>query len=146
MKIYSENVPEKSLKTSMNTQKIIEKLHQLYPEKKVVLNPSENPTEIICELDPTSAHPEKSIALAIVGSSKPHYHQFSTEIYETQKGILTVYVSGKKRILQEGEKITIEPNCVHYVTGEDAWFLIYSEPGWTFEDHIVVEEYSFNSY
>lgn len=41
-----------------------------------------------------------------------------TEIYEAKKGILTVYVSGKKHILQEGEKITIEPNTVHYVTGE----------------------------
>ncbi|MDP4011487.1 MAG: hypothetical protein Q8P72_04645 [Candidatus Roizmanbacteria bacterium] len=49
-------------------------------------------------------------------------------------------MSGKKHILQEGEKITIGPNIVHYVEGDEAWFLIYSELGWTVEDHIVVEE------
>ena len=122
----------------MNTQKIIKELHQLYPGKKVILDPSENPTEIICEISPTSKHPENSIALAIVGSSKPHYHKYTTEIYEARKGILTVYVNGKKHVLNEGEKITIEKNTVHYVEGDEAWFLIHSNPGWTFEDHILV--------
>jgi len=59
----------------MNTQKIIKELHALYSGKQVILDPPENPTEIICELSPTSEHPEKSISLAIVGSSKPHYHK-----------------------------------------------------------------------
>lgn len=124
----------------MNTQKIIKQLQQKYPGKKIILNPPEHPTEIICELSPTSEHPEKSIALAIVGSSKPHYHKNSTEIYEAQKGILRVYVNGEKHILQEGEKITIKPNTTHYVEGDEAWFLTHSSPGWMFEDHIVVEE------
>jgi len=124
----------------MNTQKIIKELQQKYPGKKVILNPPENPTEIICELSPTSEHPESSVALAIVGSSKPHYHKNTTEIYEAQKGILTVYVNGEKHILQEGEKITIKPNTIHHVEGDEAWFFIHSNPGWMFEDHIVVEE------
>jgi len=124
----------------MKAQKIIKELQQKYPGKKIILDPPENPTEIICELSPTSEHPEKSIALAIVGSSKPHYHKNSTEIYEAQKGILTVYVDGKKNMLNEGEKITIKPNDVHYVEGDEAWLLTHSSPGWKFEDHIVVEE------
>lgn len=124
----------------MNTQKIVKELYTKYPGKEIVLDPSENPTEIICELEPTSDHPERSTALAIVGKSKPHYHKKSTEIYEAVKGTLTVYKGGKKFMLNEGEKITIEPNIVHYVEGDEAWFLTYSTPGWTFEDHIVVDQ------
>ena|SRR3989338_1318585 len=122
----------------MNIQNIIKELKQKYPGKKIILNPQDNSTEIICELSPSSDHPEKSIALAIVGSSKPHYHKYTTEIYEARKGILTVYVNGKKHVLNEGEKITIEKDTIHYVKGDDAWFLIHSSPGWTFEDHILV--------
>ena len=36
----------------MNTQKIIKELHARYPGKQVILDPPENPTEIICELSP----------------------------------------------------------------------------------------------
>ncbi len=124
----------------MNTQKIIKELSAKYPGKKVIFDPPENPTEIICEIDPTSDHPEKSIALAIVSRSKPHYHKKSTEIYEAVKGVLTIYKDEGKHTLHEGEKITIEPNIVHYVEGDEVWFLTYSKPGWTLEDHIVVEE------
>jgi len=124
----------------MNSKKIIKELQNKYPDKEVILDPPENPTEIICELEPTSDHTERSIALAIVGISKRHYHKKSTEIYEAVKGILTVYKGGKKFVLHEGEKITIEPNIIHYVEGDEAWFLTYSKPGWTFEDHIVVGE------
>jgi len=124
----------------MNTQKIIKELQAQHPGKKVILDPPDNPTEIICEIEPTAVHPERSVALAIVGTSKPHYHKKSTEIYEAIKGILTVYIEGKKHVLHEGEKITIEPHVIHYVEGDETWFLIYSSPGWTFEDHIVVEE------
>ena len=124
----------------MNSKKIIQELQVRYPEKKIILDPPENPTEIICELEPTSDHPDRSTALAIVGKSKPHYHKKSTEIYEAVKGTSTVYKGGKKFMLNEGGKITIEPHIIHYVEGDEAWFLTYSEPGWTFEDHIVVEE------
>lgn len=121
----------------MNTQKIIKELQAQYPGKKVILNPPDNPTEIICEIEPASDHPERSIALAIVDKSKPHYHKKSTEIYEAVKGILTVYKEGKKHVVHEGEKLTIEPNVIHYVEGDETWFLTYSSPGWTFDDHIL---------
>src|SRR3990167_2636525 len=124
----------------MNTQRIIKQIKKGYPGKKVILDPPENPTEIICELESTSDHPEKSIALAIVGKSKSHFHKKSTEIYEVVKGILTVYKDGKKYILNEGDKITIKPNIIHYAEGKEAWFLTHSNPGWTFEDHILVNK------
>ena len=122
----------------MNVRKILKAIENKYPGKKIILDPPENPTEIVCELETTSDHPEQSTALAVVGSSKPHYHKKSTEIYEAVKGTLTVYKNGKRHTLKQGEKITIEPNVIHHVKGNEAWFLTYSKPGWTFEDHIVV--------
>jgi len=128
------------LNKSINIQKIIKLLQQKYPVKKIILNPPKNPTEIICEISPTSEHPENSIALVIIGKSKPHYHKKSTEIYEVQIGILTVYVNGKKHILNEREKITINPNIIHYVEGNEAWFLTHSSPGWAHEDNILINK------
>src|SRR3989344_9675092 len=113
----------------MNIKKIIKKLRFKYPGKEIILDPQDNPTEIICEREPTADHPERSIALAIVGKSKPHYHKKSEEVYEAVKGILIVYKNGKKIILKEGGKITIAPKTIHYVEGNEAWFLTYSEPG-----------------
>ena len=123
----------------MNTQKIVEEIKKEHPGKTIILDPQDNPTEIICEIDPTSNHPEKSIALAVVGRSKPHVHKKSTEVYEAVKGELTVYKNEKKFVLNEGEKIMINPSEVHYVEGDEAWFLTYSEPGWRFDDHIIVD-------
>lgn len=122
----------------MNSQKIIKELHDKYPGKRIILNPPDNPTEIICEIEPTEEHPEKDVALAIVDRSEPHYHKKSTEIYEIIKGTLTVYKDGKKYVVQKGDKLTIEPNVVHYVEGDEVWLLAYSTPGWTLEDHILV--------
>lgn len=124
----------------MNTKKIIAEIEKQYPDKKIIYDPQDNPNEIICEIDPTEKHPEKSIALAVVGKSKLHYHKISTEIYEAIKGKLTVIINGKKHVLKEGEKITIKPNEIHSAEGNEAWFLTHSKPGWKFEDHIVAEK------
>ncbi|OGG12510.1 hypothetical protein A2875_04525 [Candidatus Gottesmanbacteria bacterium RIFCSPHIGHO2_01_FULL_46_14] len=121
----------------MNTGNIIEEIKKKYPGKTIILDPEEDPTEIICEIDPTADHAERSIALAVVGKSKSHVHKKSTEVYEAIKGQLIVYTNGKKFMLQEGEKMTIKPGEVHYAEGNEAWFLTYSEPGWRLDDHIV---------
>ena len=123
----------------MITQKIIQEIKKKYPGKAIILDPKDNPTEIVCEIEPTTDHPEKSIAIAVVGRSKPHYHKNSTEIYEAVKGELTVYKSGKKYVLKEGERLTIETGEVHNVEGDEAWFMTYSAPGWRLDDHIVVD-------
>jgi len=77
--------------------------------------------------------------LVIAGKSKPHVHKKSTEIYEPVRGKLVIYKNGKKFILHEDEKIVIEPNIIHYVEGNETWFLTYSKSGWTMEDHVLVE-------
>lgn len=121
----------------MNTKKIVSELKKKYPGKEIILNPSKNPTEIIVEIDPTSDHPEYGVALAVVGRSEPHYHKNTTEVYQVIKGKLIVYIAGKKHILKEKEKITINPGTIHYVVGNETQFLTYAKPGWTAQDHIL---------
>jgi len=123
----------------MNTERILEKLEKTYPDKNIVLAPSEeNCTEIIVEVEPTADHPERSLTLAIVGKSEPHYHNKSTEVYEVTKGELTLHIEKEAFILKGGAKKTIKPGQVHYVEGNETWFLTHSTPGWTFKDHILV--------
>lgn len=124
----------------MDAKKVVKELKVKYPDKKIVCDPEDYPTEIIVEIEPTSDHPKRSLALAVVGKSKPHYHKKSTEIYEAVFGKLTVYVEGKKYELKKGEKVKIKPGKVHCVVGEEAWFLTHSKPGWTLKDHILKEE------
>lgn len=126
----------------MDKQKIVRRIKEEHPNKEIFLDPpgSDNPTEIIVELEPASEHPERSLALAVVGKSAPHYHKVSTEIYESVEGDLTVIVDNEKHILKPGEKFTITPGQIHSAEGENVWFLTHSTPGWTPEDHIVVEQ------
>jgi len=122
----------------MNVKKIKSLLKKKYPGKKIIVTDSKSSGEIIVEIEPTANHPERSLALAVVGKSKLHYHKKSTEIYEAVKDELTVYIEGKKHVLKEKGKVTIKPGQIHYAEGDEAWFLTHSRPGWTFEDHILV--------
>jgi quercetin dioxygenase-like cupin family protein len=122
----------------MNVQGIVAQLKQKYPRKEALVEQADDICEIVVELEPTKDHPEKSVALAIVGKSKPHYHKVSTEIYEVIEGILVITVDGNKYTLQAGEKMTILPNQIHSAEGDEAWFLTYSTPGWTVKDHILL--------
>jgi len=130
----------------MNVQKVIEQIKKEYPGEAIILDPEDSPAEIIVEIEPTDDHPSHSLALAVVGKSRPHYHNKSTEIYEAVKGTLTVYTDGKPHILKPGDKITVRPGVTHSDEGDEAWFLTHSSPGWLFEDHIVVDraEYEIN--
>lgn len=125
---------------TMDANKLIAELKAKYPGKNIVKDPPDSvaPGEIIVELEPTTDHPEKSLALAVVGKSRPHYHKKSTEIYEAVKGELTVRLGDKTVVLKPGQKLTVEPGVVHSAQGDEAWFLTHSTPGWTFEDHIHV--------
>ncbi len=114
----------------MNVERIIRELSEKYPRKKIIKNREENPTEIICEVEP-------GLAVAVIDKSITHYHKKTTEIYEKIKGELTVYKNGKQYKLGEGDKITIEPEEVHYAVGNETWVKALSELPWTPEDHII---------
>lgn len=123
----------------MNIKKVIVALKAEYPGKNILRNLENGSEEIVCEIEPTTLHQDYSVAMAIVGRSLPHFHRKSEEVYEVVKGTLTVYKVNKKFVLKKGETIIIEPLTLHWVEGNETWFLTYSKPGWTLEDHIIAE-------
>lgn len=125
---------------NMNVKNVITELKQHYPGKDIIQNPTENPTEIICEIDPPSLHTEYSIAIAVIDQSRPHYHKKSTEVYEILQGDLVLTVGGKDYALKSGEQMTIIPNQIHWAKGNGTWVKVTSRPGWTIQDHILADE------
>jgi len=122
----------------MNYKKVVTELKKKYPGKKIFVDDNDGGQEIICEIEPTKDNPQKSVALAVVGRSKKHYHKKTTEIYEVVKGKMNLYIEDQKYVMKKGDKQQIKPGKVHWVEGNEAWFLTYSSPGWTPEDHILV--------
>lgn len=122
----------------MNAKRIIHELETQYPGKKIILLPPDDPKEIICETDPASAHPQYSSAVAIIDSSAPHYHKISSETYTITRGGLDLFLNGKKKVLRKGEEYTVSPYTIHWAKGNETWAQVYSTPGWTTGDHILV--------
>lgn len=123
----------------MSAKEIINYFQEQYPGKNVVKLPPDKPTEIICELEPSSEHPEYSIAIAAVGSSKPHYHKKTTEFYEVIRGGLTLIVDDESVELKVGDTYTVKPEQIHHAKGSFTLVKVTSRPGWTPDDHILVE-------
>lgn len=126
----------------MNINEVIDSLKKQYPGKQIVLNNKDNLTEILCEVDPTALHSERSTAIAIIDWTPPHYHNNTEEIYEVVKGQLTLSIEGKTQVLNVGQSATIYPGQIHSATGEETWVRVTSKPGWLKKDHILVEEKS----
>ena len=122
----------------MNKKKILNELRKKYPKANIVLNDQQNPTEIICEIEPTSKHSDYDIAIAVIDKSIPHYHKKTTEEYEVIKGKLVLTVGNKKIILKKGDKFVIKPNTIHFGKGQETWVKTTSKPGWTQEDHLLI--------
>lgn len=121
----------------MTADDIIKKFKTDYPGKNIVALPEDSPTEIICEVDPTSEHPEVNVAIAAIKASTPHYHHKATEVYEVLQGELELTVDGTQTTLYEGDTHTIQPGQVHSATGNFTLVRVTSRPGWTIEDHIL---------
>ncbi len=123
----------------MKVNLIINNLKRLYPEKSIFENKDSGgiTREIICEVEPTSKHPNYSLAIAVIENSIPHYHKVIKEEYEVLKGELVMHLGNGKQILRTGDKITIGPNIVHWVEAKSAWIKCVSKPGWTIEDHFL---------
>jgi|SRR3989344_4320715 len=125
----------------MNAEKVVEELKKKYPGKNIIVNTPENSTEIICEIEPGSLNPERSVCVAVIDNNIKHYHRIAKETYEVIKGTLELTKGGKSYILTEGQKLEIEPEEYHMVKGKEAWVKVTSEPAWSPDDHIVpVEE------
>src|SRR5210317_2255123 len=101
----------------MDTKKVTKKLNQRYPGKSVIVSDPSNPTELICETEPTENHPDWSEVIAVVDSIRPHYHKILTETYEVLKGELFLYLDKKKKVIVKGQKAIIKPNIIHWAEG-----------------------------
>lgn len=121
----------------MTTQEIIKYFKKTYPNKNILALPEDSPTEIICEVDPTTDHPTYNVAIAAIKQSEPHYHKQSIEIYEVLEGELELTVDGKIVKLSKGDMYIINPPLVHSVKGNFALVKVTSKPGWVTEDHLL---------
>lgn len=119
----------------MNASKIIKQLKKKYPGKNIIVNTPEFPLEIVVELDSK----KQKLALAVIDFARPHYHKVNTEIYEVIKGELIVYLKGETVLLKAGSKIKIKPYGIHSAVGKETWIYVHFDPGWKFEDHILVK-------
>ncbi len=122
----------------MDVNKIVAEFKKKYPGKKVIITDPKNPGEIICETKPTEKHPDWSESIAVIDYTRPHFHQELTEVYEVIKGKLTVCSNNKSYSLKAGESITLKPGITHSAKGQETWVRVYSMPGWTAGDHILV--------
>ena len=123
----------------MNTSDVIHKLHLLHPGKNVILNNESAPTEILCEIEPTSEHANYSMAISVIDKSIPHYHKILTEEYKVLKGNLKLHVDNKEYALRPGDMFSVKPNQIHWAEGIETWIECHSTPGWTSQDHILVK-------
>ncbi len=122
----------------MNTGSIKKQLQTKYPGKFIVENEIDNViTEILCEVEPASEHPEYSKAIAVIDRSLPHFHRKLIETYTILKGELVLHINDKEIKLKEGDSYTIEPHFVHWAEGEETWVEVTSTPGWVLDDHIM---------
>ena len=119
----------------MDIKKVIGELEKKYPGKRIVVNDKKNPTEVVCETDPSSKHPEKSTAIAVIDNVIEHYHRKSTEVYTVLKGELKIIKNGKQQILKKGGFIEIKPGEKHSAEGKETWIEVKSKPGWNPDDH-----------
>jgi len=124
----------------MNHKQVIKKLIQHYPGKRIISLPENDPTEILCEIEPTTDHPDYSKAISIIDCSVPHYHKKTTETYKVMEGSLKVVVDGRVYDLEKGDELTIQPGNTHYAIGDQTWIECCSKPGWTADDHKFVKD------
>lgn len=123
----------------MNITDVIEELKKKYPGKNILLNNRQNCSEILCEVEPTSAHVSYSEAISVIDKTESHYHNVTKEIYKVIKGVLALIVDGRKYVLNEGQSYTIEPGQTHEANGNETWVKCISKPGWKKSDYHPVK-------
>ena len=118
---------------------MLQALRERYPEAHAFdLDGTGN--HFVSEIEPAADHPEYDRAVEVISKSKPHKHIKTTQRYTVLEGSLKLYIDGEMVDLEEGNAFTVEPGVVHWAESDDeCWVEIYSEPGWTSEDHISVE-------
>lgn len=121
------------------SERIIKKLKAKY-SNKAAYDLDGRGFHFVCEVEPVSEHPKYDKAVEVIISSKPHKHLKMTQYYTIVSGTMEFHIGNKVIQLKAGEKYTVKPNNVHWAKSDnECWVEIYSEPGWTKEDHILVD-------
>lgn len=119
--------------------RILQLLREKYPHSSV-FDLDGNATHFVCEVEPTAQHPDYDVAVEVIISSKPHRHARTTQFYKILSGVLQLNLNNETFTLNAGDELTIAPGVIHWATSEnECWVEIRSEPGWTAEDHIVID-------
>ena len=123
---------------SQRSERIISLLRAKHPDKKC-FDLDGNGTHFVCEVEPTADHPAFDVALEVIISSKLHKHLKMKQQYTVISGTLELHIEDKVFRLTPGDQHVVEPGTVHWALSDDeCWVEIFSEPGWTAEDHIAV--------
>jgi len=121
----------------MDVPTIIAKLEEEFPGKAILRFPEDGPEEIICEAEPTTEHPDHSVAVAYIDVSAPHHHLEGVELYVVEEGTLHLVVEGRTFVLEVGDNLTVQAGQVHSAMGTAARVRVTSYPGWTPDNHVL---------
>lgn len=130
----------------MNAKKILAELKKEYPGKNIIVNDPDDPTEIICEIEPAEWNPDKNSVVVVFEGKIKHPHGYRKQSYEVLKGILEITKEGKSYFLSEGEKLEEGFEEFHLAKGKETWVKVTSEPAWSpgqempFEDRTEIKE------
>lgn len=121
------------------SERIVKELKTKYP-KASSYDLDGRGLHFVCEIEPVTEHPEYDKAIEVIILSKPHKHLKMTQNYTILSGTLELHIGDKIIQLKAGDKYVVEPNNVHWAKSEDeCWLEIFSKPGWTKEDHILIK-------
>ena len=120
------------------SNRILKQLKAKYPDAKSY-DLDGRGMHFVCEIEPVTGHPEYDRAIEVVIESKPHKHLKMMQYYTVISENLELHINKEIILLKAGDKYTIFPNKVHWARSDnECWVEIYSKPGWTKEDHIVI--------
>jgi mannose-6-phosphate isomerase-like protein (cupin superfamily) len=120
------------------TSRILKQLKSKYPGAKSY-DLDGRGLHFVCEVEPVDDHPDYDRAIEVIIESRPHKHLKMTQNYSILSGNLELHIGDEVIPLKTGDKYTVLPNKVHWAnSNNECWLEIYSRPGWTKEDHIVV--------
>ena len=124
--------------TKQRSNQILRQIKKKYPGKEAY-DLDGRGLHFVCEIEPVKDHPEYDRAVEVILSSKPHKHLKMTQHYTIISGTLELYVDDNTIMLNPGDTYTINPGVAHWAKSDgECWLEIYSKPGWTKEDHILV--------
>jgi len=122
------------------TEQILDQLKSKYPGKSSY-DLDGRGLHFVCEVEPVTEHPEFDRAVEVIFQSKPHKHLEMTQYYKVLSGDLLLHLGNQEIVHNAGDKFVIDTGKVHWVESkEGCWIEIYSTPGWTKEDHILVDD------